>query len=371
MRLGRKSSSEMLWRGGKTDLRSYLKRKLKLSPVEEDIGEKEENKEEHEHSSEDESQQAPVKRMRRSSTLTKPTIDLNFVADVFQLDTMEVELDNVQIKMPDSQSKVEQLKDCNKLSVREKRAAEVCLDKLLEVKSLYGQTLKTGHAADLTVRVYGRGMSINLSTYQLLRQYQWLNHEVILVYMTLLDNCYNRLERYEDFVTIRELSKYYAIILDTQMLVYMESLYAIVGETLTDRSLTTEEKISILASNMSWSLRLTFKELLEENTRIPYVTKSKGLMMAFDLSDHLWILVIFCFHTWTCLIYDSLADVIADPTPRMEKICTLLSYTLLMHNKDCVPQSQLQRKWIIKYQDWIKRKNAALHPIGDSDPLGI
>ncbi|KAF9606662.1 hypothetical protein IFM89_027706, partial [Coptis chinensis] len=61
--------------------------------------------------------------------------------------------------------------------------------------------------------------------------------------------------------------------------VYMESLYATVGETLTDQSLTTEEKIYVLASNMSWSLRLTFKELLEENTRILYVTRSKGLMM--------------------------------------------------------------------------------------------
>ncbi|KAF9623205.1 hypothetical protein IFM89_000046, partial [Coptis chinensis] len=174
---------------------------------------------------------------------------------------------------------------------------------------------------------------------------------VISVYMTLLDRCYNRLARYDDFVTIREPSKYYAIISDTQMLVYIESLYATVGETLTDRSLTIEEKIYVLASNMSWSLRLTFKELLEENTRIPYVTKSKGLMMEFDFSNHLWILVIFCFRTWTCLIYDSLADVIADPTPRLENNCTLLPYALLMHNKDCVPQSQLQRPWIIKYQD--------------------
>ncbi|KAF9607201.1 hypothetical protein IFM89_033408, partial [Coptis chinensis] len=108
---------------------------------------------------------------------------------------------------------------------------------------------------------------------------------------------YNRLAQYDNFVTIREPSKYYAIIPDTQMLVYMEPLYATAGETLTDRSLTTEEKIVVLASNMSWSLRLTFKELLEENTHIPYVTKSKGLMMAFDLSNHLWILVVFCFRT--------------------------------------------------------------------------
>ncbi|KAF9600331.1 hypothetical protein IFM89_007049 [Coptis chinensis] len=153
--------------------------------------------------------------------------------------------------------------------------------------------------------------------------------------MSLLDRRYNILAQYEDFVTIREPSKYYAIIPDTQMLVYMESLYATVGETLSDRSLTIEEKISVLSSNMSWSLRLSFKELLEENTRIPYVTKSKGLMMAFDLSNHLWILVVFCFRTWTCLIYDLLEDVIADPTPRLEKICTLLLYALLMHNKDC------------------------------------
>ncbi|KAF9596351.1 hypothetical protein IFM89_009029, partial [Coptis chinensis] len=164
---------------------------------------------------------------------------------------------------------------------------------------------------------------------------------VISVYMTFLDRHYNRLARYDDFVTIRELSKYYAIIPDTQMLVYMESLYDTVGETLTDRSLTTEEKIVVLASNMSWSLRLTFKELLKENTHISYVTKSKGLMIAFDLSSHLWILVAFCFRTWTCLIYNSLVDVIADPTPRLEKNCTLLPYALLMHNKDCVPQSQL------------------------------
>ncbi|KAF9607397.1 hypothetical protein IFM89_034630 [Coptis chinensis] len=216
---------------------------------------------------------------------------------------------------------------------------------------LYDQTLKTGHAADLTVRVYGRGLSIKLSTYQLLRKYQWLNHEVISVYMTLLDRRYNKLARYEDFVTIREPLKYYLIIPDTQMLVYMESLYATVGEALNDRSLTTEEKIYVLASNMSWSLRLTFKELLEENTRILYVTKSKGLMMAFNLSNHLWILVVFCFRTWTCLIYDSLEDLIADPTPQLEKNCTLLSYALIMHNKDCVPRSQLQRPWIIKYQD--------------------
>ncbi|KAF9621071.1 hypothetical protein IFM89_016112 [Coptis chinensis] len=52
-------------RGGKR----YLKRKLKLSPVEEDIREEEENKEEHEHSTEDESQQAPTKRVRRSFAL--------------------------------------------------------------------------------------------------------------------------------------------------------------------------------------------------------------------------------------------------------------------------------------------------------------
>ncbi|KAF9625665.1 hypothetical protein IFM89_025226 [Coptis chinensis] len=254
---------------------------------------------------------------------------------------MEVEPDNVQIKTLDSQLEVEQLKDCNQLSVREERGTKVCLDKLLEFMLvywwLYDQTLKTGHAADLTVKVYGRGLSINLNTYQLLRQYQWLNYKVISVYMTLLDRHYNRLARYDDFVTIREPSKYYTIIPDTQMLVYMESLYATVGETLTDRSLTIEENISVLASNMSWSLRLTFKELLEENTRIPYVTKSKGLMMAFDLSNHLWILVVFCFRTWTCLIYDSLADDIADPTPRLEKNCTLLPYSLLIHNKDCVP----------------------------------
>ncbi|KAF9588615.1 hypothetical protein IFM89_013702 [Coptis chinensis] len=232
---------------------------------------------------------------------TEPTIDLNFVADVLQLDTMEVEPDNVHIKTLDGQPEVEQLKDYNQLSAREERASEVCLDKLLEVMSvywwLYDQTLKTGHAADLTVRVYGRGLSINLSTYQLLRQYQWLNHEVISVYMTLLDKRYNRLARYDDFVTIREQSKYYAIISDTQMLVYMESLYATIGDTLTDQSLTTEEKIDVLASNMSWSLRLTFKELLEENTRIPYVTKSKGLMMAFDIAKNLWILVIFASAT--------------------------------------------------------------------------
>ncbi|KAF9595812.1 hypothetical protein IFM89_004750 [Coptis chinensis] len=148
---------------------------------------------------------------------------------------MEVEPDNVQITTLDSQPEVEQLKDCNKLSAREERAIEVCLDKLLEVMSLYDQTLKIGHAVDLNVKVYGRGLSINLSTYQLLRQYQWLNHEIISVYMTLLDKRYNRLARYEDFVTIREPSEYYAIIPDTQMLVYMESLYATVGETLTDR----------------------------------------------------------------------------------------------------------------------------------------
>ncbi|KAF9607671.1 hypothetical protein IFM89_038142, partial [Coptis chinensis] len=434
---------------------------------------------------------SPIYNDTNGNVSTDPTIDLNFVANVLQLDTMEVEPDNVQIKMLDSQSEVEQLKDCNQLSAREERATEVCLDKLLEVmsvglplinrnptilarhilppnpaqsteskvlaqvywwlydqtlkighdadltvrvisvymtlldkrynrlaryddfvtireplkyytiipdtqilvymESLYAtvgetlidrsltaeekisvlasnmswslrltfkelleenmQTLKIGHAVDLTVRVYGRGLSINLSSYQLLRQYQWLNHEVISVYMTLLDKRYNRLARYDDFVTICEPLKYYTIIPDTQILVYMESLYATIGETLTDRSLTAEEKISVLASNMSWSLRLTFKELLEENTRISYVTKSKGLMMAFNLSNHLWILVVFCFRTWTCLIYDSLADVIADPTPRLEKICTLLPYALLMHNKDCVPQSQLQRPWIIKYQD--------------------
>ncbi|KAF9597563.1 hypothetical protein IFM89_019881 [Coptis chinensis] len=281
---------------------------------------------------------------------------------------MGMEPDNVQIKTFDSQPKVEQLKDYNQLSPREERAAEVCLDKLLEVITeskvlaqvywwLYDQTLKTGHAADLTVRVYGWGLSINLSTYQLLRQYQWLNHEVISVYITLLDRHYSRLARYDDFMTIHEPSKYYAIIPDTQMLVYMESLYATVGETLTDRSLATEEKIFVLASNMSWSLRLTFKELLEENTHIPYITKSKGLMMAFDLSNYLWILVVFYFRTWTCLIYDSLADVIADPTPWLEKICTLLPYALLMHNKDCVPQSQLHRPWIIKYQDCKKQKD--------------
>ncbi|KAF9607285.1 hypothetical protein IFM89_033492 [Coptis chinensis] len=241
---------------------------------------------------------------------------------------MEVEPNNVQIKTLDSQSEVERLKNFNKLCAREERAAEVCLDKLMEVMSsteskvfaqvywwLYDQTLKTRHAADLTVRVYGRGLSINLGTYQFLRQYQWLNHEVISVYMVLLERCDNTLVRYEDFVTIREASEYYTIIPDTQMLVYMESLYATVRETLTDRSLTTKEKIYVLASNMSWSLRLTFKELLEENTRIPYVTRSKGLMMAFDLSNHLWILVVFCFHTWTYLIYDSLVNVIADPTP--------------------------------------------------------
>ncbi|KAF9602982.1 hypothetical protein IFM89_032985, partial [Coptis chinensis] len=159
---------------------------------------------------------------------TEPTIDLNFGADVLQLDTMEVEPDNVQMKTFDSQPEVEQLKDSNKLSGREERAAEVCLDKLLEVMSvywwLYDQTLKTGHAADLTVRVYGRWLSIKLSTYQLLRQYQWLNHEVISVYMTLLDKHYNRLPRYEDFVTIRELSKYYSIIPDTQMLVDLQRI---------------------------------------------------------------------------------------------------------------------------------------------------
>ncbi|KAF9624965.1 hypothetical protein IFM89_016597 [Coptis chinensis] len=274
---------------------------------------------------------------------------------------MEVEPDNVQIKTLISQPEVEQLKDCNKLSVREERSTEVCLDKLMEVMSmgfplikrnptviprhslppyptqsteskvlvqvywwLYDQTLKTGHVVDLTIRVY-----------------------VISVYKTLLDRCYNKIARYEDFLTIREPSKYYAIIPDTQMLVYMESLYATIGETLTDRSLNTEENIFVLGSNMSWSLRLTFKELLEENTRIPYVTRSMGLMMAFDLSNHLWILVVFYFRTWTCLIYDLLADVIADLTPQLEKICTLLLYALLMHNKDYVPQSQLHRKWII------------------------
>ncbi|KAF9613551.1 hypothetical protein IFM89_008942 [Coptis chinensis] len=89
---------------------------------------------------------------------------------------------------------------------------------------LYDQTLKTGHVADLTVRVYGRGLSINLSTYQLLRQYQWLNHEVISVCMTLLDRRYNRLARYDDFVTIREPSKYYAIIPDTQILVDLQRI---------------------------------------------------------------------------------------------------------------------------------------------------
>ncbi|KAF9623210.1 hypothetical protein IFM89_000051 [Coptis chinensis] len=174
-------------RRGKTDLRSYLKRKLKLSPVEEDIGE-EDNKEEQKHSNEDESQQAPTKRVTNGNISTEPTIDLNFMADVWQLDTMEVEPDNVQIKTLDSQPEVEKLKDCNQLSVREERAAEVCLDKLLEVMSvglplikqnptvlarhslppnpaqstkskvltqvywwLYDQTLKTGHAADLTI----------------------------------------------------------------------------------------------------------------------------------------------------------------------------------------------------------------------------
>ncbi|KAF9604075.1 hypothetical protein IFM89_001961 [Coptis chinensis] len=226
---------------------------------------------------------------------------------------MEVEPDNVQMKTFDNQPEVEQLKDYNKLSGREERAAEVCLDKFLEVMSvglplikwnptvlarhslplnpaqstkskvlaqvywwLYDQTLKTGHAADLTVRVYGRGLSIKLSTYRHLDDYRWLNHEVILVYMTLLDRRYNRLARYEDFVTICEPSKYYAIIPDTQMLVYMESLYATVRETLSDRSLTKEEKIYVLASNMSWSLRLTFKELLEENTRIPSSPSLRG-----------------------------------------------------------------------------------------------
>ncbi|KAF9617550.1 hypothetical protein IFM89_037362, partial [Coptis chinensis] len=80
---------------------------------------------------------------------------------------------------------------------------------------------------------HGRELSINLSTYQLLRQYQWLNHEIISVYMTLLDRRYNRLARYEDSVAILEPLEYYAIIPDTQMLVYMESLYATIGETLT------------------------------------------------------------------------------------------------------------------------------------------
>ncbi|KAF9587922.1 hypothetical protein IFM89_006176 [Coptis chinensis] len=229
---------------------------------------------------------------------------------------MEVSPDNVQIKTLDSQLEVEQLKDCNKFSVREERVVEVCLDKLMEVMSvglplikrnpivtprhslrlnptqrteskvlaqvywwLYDQSLKTGHAVDL--------LPINLSTYQLLRQYQWLNHEVITVYMNILDRCYNKLARYEDVMTIRVPLEYYVIIPDTQMLVYMESLYATVEETLTDPRLTTEEKIYVLASNMSWSLRMTFKELLEESTRIPYVTRSKGLMMAFDISNHI------------------------------------------------------------------------------------
>ncbi|KAF9614370.1 hypothetical protein IFM89_018245 [Coptis chinensis] len=293
-------------RGGKTNLRSYLKRKLKLSLMEEDIGEEEDNKKEHEHSSEDESQQAPNQKIkppplknnplsemsqeqtncgtedqllervyprntttnqnfiRRSSRLTtskrnhqrptlstcfyqlerakvnkkprvaemdnktqrvglvetflsrnhrlqimlpsidgeevtngnvstEPTIDLNFGAAVLQLDTMEVEPDNVQMKTFDSQPEVEQLEECNKLSGREDRAAKVCLDKLLEVMS-----------------------------------------------------------------------------------VYMESLYATVGETPSDRSLTSEEKIYVLASNMSWSLRLSFKELLEENTHISSSPSPRG-----------------------------------------------------------------------------------------------
>ncbi|KAF9607837.1 hypothetical protein IFM89_002054 [Coptis chinensis] len=209
---------------------------------------------------------------------------------------MEVEPDNVQIKTFDSQPEVEQLKDCNKLpnkfSAREERAAEVCLDKLLEVMLVGLPLIKRNPT--VTPRHCLPPNPAQSTESKVLAQ-------VISVYMTLLDRRYNRLAWYEDFVTIHEPSKYYAIIPDTQML----SLYATVGETLTDRSLTTEEKISILASNMSWSLRLSFKELLEENTCIPYVTKSKGMMMAFNLSNHLWILVVFCFRTWTCLIYDS------------------------------------------------------------------
>ncbi|KAF9607689.1 hypothetical protein IFM89_038160 [Coptis chinensis] len=249
---------------------------------------------------------------------------------------MEVEPDNVHIKTLDSQPEVKQLKDCNQLSAREERAAEVCLDKFLEVMSMglplikWNPTVLARHSLPSNP-TYGFVESRGFTLFFLVK--------VISVYMTLLDRRYNRLARYDDFMTIREPSKYYAIIPDTQMLVYMESLYATIGETLTNRSLTIEEKIVVLASNMSWSLRLTFKELLEENTRIPYVTKSKGLMMAFDIAKDLWILVVFCFRTWTCLIYDLLADVIADPTPRLEKICTLLPYALLMHNKDCVPQS--------------------------------
>ncbi|KAF9592933.1 hypothetical protein IFM89_019138 [Coptis chinensis] len=154
----------------------------------------------------------------------EPTIDLNFVADVLQLDTMEVEPDNVHIKTLDGQPEVEQLKDYNQLSAREERASEVCLDKLLEVMSvywwLYDQTLKTGHAADLTVRVYGRGLSINLSTYQLLRQYQWLNHENHKV-LSFFPG--------QGYFGVHDPS---GQSLQQTCTVYMESLYATIGDTL-------------------------------------------------------------------------------------------------------------------------------------------